>query len=38
MALVQCGSCGKKTIEDKDSAVLTCPYCGSGPIKVIKEN
>lgn len=38
MAVVQCGSCGKKMIEDKDIAILTCKYCGSGPIKVIKDD
>jgi len=36
MALVQCMSCGEKIIEDKDAAILDCPKCGSGPIKVLE--
>lgn len=37
MALVQCMKCGKKMIEDDESAILDCPYCGNGTIKVIEE-
>jgi len=38
MAIVQCLSCSGKSIEDDDVAILHCPYCGSGIIKVIEHD
>lgn len=38
MALVQCMSCGEKIIENEDEAILDCPKCGSGPIKVLEDD
>ncbi|MBP1971564.1 DNA-directed RNA polymerase subunit RPC12/RpoP [Virgibacillus natechei] len=37
MALAQCMNCKEKIIEDEESAILKCPYCGSGIIKVLEE-
>lgn len=37
MALVQCQSCDEKIIEKEDEAVLRCPKCGNGTIKVLEE-
>ena len=38
MALVQCTNCGKKIIEDDDFAILHCPHCGNGAIRVIEDD
>ncbi len=38
MALVQCMNCGKKMIEDDESAILSCQHCGSGIIKVLEDD
>lgn len=37
MALVQCVSCKEKMIEDDESAILKCPYCGSTMIEVLED-
>lgn len=37
MALVQCVECKEKMIEEEDTAILECPFCGSKIVKVISD-
>ncbi|WP_257791142.1 hypothetical protein [Salicibibacter kimchii] len=36
--VVKCVECGEKMIEDDDTAMLKCQFCGNGTIEVIVKD